>query len=399
MNTSPPLDIHASPVSSQTSTALAFVHDGDSAEVMRRCFALNGMADAEVVSGDVGTAIAQLPKRGSPRLLVVDISGVEDPLHQLGRLAEVSDPSTEVVVVGDRNDIVLYRSLKAAGVAEYFFKPLVVNVVARELQAVSKGEAAHAPLTSGRLVIVLGVRGGVGATTVAANTAWHLSVEQQRKVILVDLDLHGGDAALQVDTVPSNALVEALEHPDRVDDLFLERGIVNIEKRFDLLSAQEPVSGSVPITEAAVMQLLSKLLPRYRYVFLDMPVDIALQLPAVLRSPGTLLLVSDGSLVSARELARWHGQLGAESPDRFILHVLNKKGGDTSLPDEALAKVLPKPPDIVIPYDRHVASEAQLGTHAVQRCATMRHAMAALSRQLTGEPSGKRPHFWQRMFG
>lgn len=399
MNTLTALDLNAPTVSSSATAALAFLRDGDSADVMRRCFTLNGMADAEVVAGDIGTAIAQLPKRGSPRLLVVDIDGVEDPLHQLGRLAEVSDPGTEVVVVGDRNDIVLYRGLKAAGVAEYFFKPLVVNVIARELQAVGKGEAAHAPLTTGRLVIVLGVRGGVGATTVAANTAWHLSVEQQRKVILVDLDLHGGDAALQVDATPSNALVEALEHPDRVDDLFLERGIVSIEKRFDLLSVQEPVSSGAPIDEAAVMSLLSKLLPRYRYVFLDLPVDIALQLPAVLRSPGTLLLVSDGSLVAARELARWHAQLGAETPDRVILHILNKKGGDSSLPDEALAKVLQKPADIVIPYDRHVAAEAQLGTHAVQKCATMRHAMADLSRQLTGVPSSRHSHFWQRMFG
>lgn len=398
MNRLTPLELSPAAHSSPAAAALAFVRDADSAEVMRRCFTLNGMTDAEVVSGDIGTAIAQLPKRGSPRLLVVDIDGVDDPLHQLGRLAEVSDPSTEVVVVGDRNDIVLYRSLKAAGVAEYFFKPLVVNVIARELQAVGKGEAAHAPLNTGRLVIVLGVRGGVGATTIAANTAWYLSVEQQRKVILVDLDLHGGDAALQVDATPSNALIEALEHPDRVDDLFLERGIVSIEKRFDLLSAQEPVGNGAPIQEAAVMSLLEKLLPRYRYVFLDLPVDIALQLPAVLRSPGTLLLVSDGSLAGARELARWHTQLGAETPDRVILHLLNKQGGDASLPDEALAKVLPKAPDIVIPYDRHVAAEAQLGAHAVQKCTTMRHAMTDLSRQLTGEPSTRRSHFWQRMF-
>ena len=210
-----------SPAGEPQPSALAFVLDRESETVLRDCLAAASFDRAVFVSGNIETAIAQLPKRGLPRLLVVDIGGVEDPLRRLGQLAEVSDPSTEVIVVGDSNDIVLYRNLKAAGVAEYFFKPLVTSVVVRELQAIAKGDAQQAHLPTGRLVIVLGVRGGVGATTVAANTAWYLSVEQQRKVLLLDLDLHGGDAALQLDAMPGNALIEALQHPDRVDDLFL----------------------------------------------------------------------------------------------------------------------------------------------------------------------------------
>jgi pilus assembly protein CpaE len=387
------------PAAEQQPSALAFVLDRESESVLRDCFATAGLENAVVVSGSIETAIAQLPRCGSPRLLVVDIDGFEDPLHQLGRLAEVTDPNTEVVLVGERNDIVLYRRLKTAGVAEYFFKPLVTSVVARELQSILKGDAAPAHLPTGRLVIVLGVRGGVGATTVAANAAWYLSVEQQRKVLLLDLDLHGGDAALQLDATPGNALVEALQHPDRVDDLFLERGIVSIDKRFGLLSAVEPLSDNAPLDEAAVMQLLSKLLPRYRYVFLDMPVDVALQLPNVLRMPGTLMLVSDGSLIGTREVTRWWKQLGGDSPERVILHVLNKNGGGAALPEEAMLKALPKVPDVVIPYDRHVGSDAQLGAHAVQKRSTIRRAMAQLSRHLTGEAADKPRQFWQRMFG
>ena len=207
--------------------------------------------------------------------------------------------------------------------------------------------------------------------------------------------------ALQLDAAPGNALVEALQHPDRIDDLFLERGIVSVEKRLGLLSAVEPLSGNAPLDEAAVMQLLSKLLPRHRYVFVDMPVEVALKLPNVLRLPSTLLLVSDGSLISAREVARWYSQLGDDSPGRVALqlHVLNKEGGDAALPEEALLKVLPKAPDLVIPYDRHIAAAAQVGMRAVQKRSTMRHAMAQLSRHLTGEPAGKPRQLWQRMFG
>ena len=388
-----------SPAGEPQPSALAFVLDRESETVLRDCLAAASFDRAVFVSGNIETAIAQLPKRGLPRLLVVDIGGVEDPLRRLGQLAEVSDPSTEVIVVGDSNDIVLYRNLKAAGVAEYFFKPLVTSVVVRELQAIAKGDAQQAHLPTGRLVIVLGVRGGVGATMVAANTAWYLSVEQQRKVLLLDLDLHGGDAALQLDAMPGNALIEALQHPDRVDDLFLERGVVSIDKRFGLLSTVEPLSDNTPLDEGAVTQLLAKLLPHYRYLFLDMPVDVALQLPGVLHMPSTVLLVSDGSLIGTREVTRWWKQLGADSPERVVLHVLNKNGGDAALPEEAMLKALPKAPDVVIPYDRHIGSAAQLGARAVQKRATMRQAMAQLSRHLTGEPVGKPRQLWQRMFG
>jgi pilus assembly protein CpaE len=380
-------------------TALAFVLDRESESVLTGCFAAAGFERATLVSGNIETAIAQLPKCGSPRLLVVDIGGVEDPLHRLGQLAAVSEPSTEVIVVGEGNDIVLYRNLKAAGVAEYFFKPLVASVVTRELLAIAKGDAKLAHLPTGRLVITIGVRGGVGATTVATNVAWHVAVEQERKAVLLDLDLYGGDAAVQLDITPGNALVEALQHPDRVDELFLDRGVVSVEKRFGLLSTVEPLSENAPLDEAAVLQLLSNLLQRYRYVFVDMPVDVALRLPGVLRLPSTVMLVSDGSLIGTREVTRWWKQLGADSAERVVLHILNKHGGDAELPDEAMLKALPKPPDVIVPYDRHIGSSAQLGVREVQKLSSVRHAVAELARHLTGEAPAKRQQFWRRMFG
>jgi len=379
--------------------ALAFVLDRESESVLAACFAAAGFERARFVSGNIETAIAQLPKSGSPRLLVVDIGGVDDPLHSLGQLAAVSDPSTEVIVVGEDNDVVLYRNLKAAGVAEYFFKPLVPSVVTRELLAIAKGDAKVAHLPTGRLVITIGVRGGVGATTVATNVGWYVAVEQERKAVLLDLDLYGGDAAVQLDIKPGNALVEALQHPDRVDELFLSRGVVSVEKRFGLLSTVEPLSENAPLDEAAVLQLLANLLQHYRYVFVDMPVDVALRLPGVLRLPSTVILVSDGSLIGTREVTRWWKQLGANAGERVVLHVLNKHGGDAELPEEAMLKALPKVPDVVVPYDPHIGSAAQLGVREVQKLATIRHAMADLARHLTGEAPAKRQQFWRRMFG
>jgi pilus assembly protein CpaE len=189
--------------------AIAYLLDADSEGVVNRCFTDLGFIDREVLHGSIDTAIEQLPRRSWPRFLIVDISGISDPLPRINRLAEVCSLETEVIVVGERNDIVLYRALKAAGVAEYFYKPLVANLLSRILDGIASGSGNQQPSRSGMLVFVVGVRGGVGVTTIATSLAWHFAEIRQRGVLLLDLDLHAGDAALQLDARPRNCFSNA----------------------------------------------------------------------------------------------------------------------------------------------------------------------------------------------
>src|SRR3990167_7816648 len=114
-------------------SAAAYVLDEPSEMAMLRSFSNLGFNDANVRRGGADAAIADLARNKSPRILVVDVSGMPEPMAAINRLADVCNPATEVIVVGDRNDIVLYRDMKAAGVAEDFFKPLISTVVTRGL--------------------------------------------------------------------------------------------------------------------------------------------------------------------------------------------------------------------------------------------------------------------------
>jgi pilus assembly protein CpaE len=395
-----PAEAKAGPVSSRAPPqAVAFVLDRDSEGVVRRSFVDFGMIDGEVAQGNIDTATKELAERGWPRLLLVDVSGVDDPLMRINRLAEMCDPRTEVVVVGERNDIVLYRDLKAAGVAEYFFKPLSSALLNRVLEGLLAGAATTPAARSGKLVIVLGVRGGVGATTIAANAAWYIAEKRERRVLLVDLDLQAGDAALQLDVQPSHAMREALDHPDRIDDLFLERGIANVTPRLGLLAALEPLAERLIPDEEAVLQLIGRLLSRYRYVFVDLPDEVALLLPRILHLPGTLLLVSNGSLSSARDVVRWREKIGANTSERSLLHVLNKSGCEGALPASEFMRIVGQAPDIAIPFGREVEASSKLGIRATQRCAPFRRSIADLSSRFVGRETESAGHWWKRAFG
>ncbi|PNG27145.1 AAA family ATPase [Methylocella silvestris] len=384
---------------SGTPNAKIFVSDLDSEGVIRQALDDLGVNDAEFVAGDVVTAAAALATQTSPKLLIVDISGVADPVLRIDELAERCEPDVGVVVIGDRNDIILYRNLRNAGVVEYFFKPLVRDVVKRICNNVLTGDDKRATPRTAKLIFVLGLRGGVGATTIAANAAWYLAEIRQRWVMLVDLDLYSGDAALQLDAAPSHALREAFEKPERVDKLFIERGRIHAAERLDLLASLESLGEPFAISEDAVLSLLTKLQQRYRFVFVDLPVSLAIGLNRVLHQPSACLLVSDGSLASAREVARWRVQIGANTPERRTLLIVNMSGAPGSLPEAEFIRAAGQSPDITIPYDREIAVASSLGIKATQKCASLNQGIVRLLHDLMGEPAQAPRSILSRIFG
>jgi len=50
-------------------------------------------------------------------------------------------------------------------------------------------------MLGGRAIGITGVRGGVGATTIAVNLAWHFGVNMRRHTVLLDPDTHLGATA------------------------------------------------------------------------------------------------------------------------------------------------------------------------------------------------------------
>ncbi len=379
-------------------SAMVFTCDRDAEGIIRQCLG-NLMPSAEFFNGTVANAIEHLARRPSPRLLVVDVAGSSDPLSDIRKLAEVCEPGTGVIAIGDSNDIRLYRELREAGIVEYYFKPLVSTLISRTASSILTGNVDQRGERSGKLIITVGIRGGAGATTIAACSAWHLAEEHQRRVVVVDLDLHAGDAALQLDCAPTHALCEALEHPERVDDLFLERATIRVTERLNLLASLENYGNLTVPAEDSVLSLLGKLLRRYRYVFVEMPTDLVPRMSRVLHLPGICLLVSTGSLASARDLVRWREVIGAGGTERQVVHILNKDGADGGLPEAEFLRAAGQAPDITIPYDSDIGTASILGVKGVLKCAALNRGLAPLFSLIAGEPVEQRASLAGRVLG
>src|SRR3546814_12142741 len=88
---------------------------------------------------------------------------------------------------------------------------------------------------------VIGVRGGVGGSTVASSLAWLLAEKEHRSTALLDLDVHFGTGAMAFDLEPGRGLTDELENPSRIDGLFIERAMVRATERLAVPSAEAPM--------------------------------------------------------------------------------------------------------------------------------------------------------------
>src|SRR5215467_13854812 len=144
---------------------IAFV-DADTERLLQDSSVLSGRH--QIIRGGIGKAIEYLSEQRSPNLLLVDISGVELPLSKVQILADVCEPGTNVIAIGDNNDVALFRDLQDAGVSNYLVKPLTRELVTKALTPKTNGSGemgrAAAALKLGKMVAFIGARGGVGAT-------------------------------------------------------------------------------------------------------------------------------------------------------------------------------------------------------------------------------------------
>ena len=385
----------AGPKPVERATVMGFVTDSDSELALRE-----GMNDIvpslQVRRHSIRQATALLRKTPSPEVLIVDITGEDAPLAALHDLSEVVEPSTRVLVIGDRADMNFYRSLtRDLGVAEYLYKPLAKEMVARMFgPACLQRPVASGALQGGRILAVSGACGGVGTTTIAANLSWYLGEELKRHTLLFDPDIYTGNAAMMLGGRTGTGLRLALETPSRIDELFVERAAQPVTERLSVLAGDEKVSENADIAEGAGRALLVALRRRYNFVVADVPSAPVPLYRELLMLAHQRVLVMDPTLASMRNTLRLLALPNGPDQVRRAVIVLNRVGQPGGLTRQQIEEALEMTIDVVIPYQaRQVAYSATMGTPACATAGGFRNGILSLAREVAfvaeGGPSAR----------
>jgi pilus assembly protein CpaE len=367
---------------------LAFVGDTETYAVIDQVVGEMMLPHASIRQGSVKDAVKQLGEQRSPKLLLIDVSGSDLPLSDINALADVCEPGVTVLAVGERNDCGLFRDLLQHGVADYLVKPITPILLQKAILAATDHTGVIRNNNKlGKLVAVTGTRGGVGATTVATSVAWLIAQERRRRVALVDLDLQFGTVALSLDLEPSHGLREALENPNRIDGLFMDRVLIQHSERLFVLSAEESPDETLLLDYGAVELLMTELRNKFHYVIVDVPRSPNACTQQILQSATDLLLVTDLSLAGMRDTMRLIGMLPTTNASCNTTLVVNRVGEHKQgeMPRAEFEKGVSRKLDLLLPFDAKTVAAA---TNFGQPVASAKGPVSAGLREITGRLCG-----------
>ena len=346
----------------------AFICDEAALDVLRPVIIEMGWQPEKCNKGGLRNAVQSLSISASPAILMVDLSESGDPLNDINALAEVCEPGTVVVAVGQVNDVRLYRDLLSSGIHDYLLKPLSASQL-RDALAQAQAVFSSPKNSDGETIkkhvatAVVGTRGGVGASTLATSLAWLFSADHKKPTALLDLDVHFGTGALALDLEPGRGLTDAIENPSRIDGLFIERAMIRANDHLAILSAEAPINSPLLTDGSAFVQLEEEFRQAFEMTVIDLPRNMLINFPHLLAEVNVVVLATEMTLASARDTIRILSWLKANAAHAQPLIVANKV-------QPALAEIskadfeasIERKIDFTIPYDlKTAANAAKLG--------------------------------------
>src|SRR5690242_21022578 len=352
-------------------------------------------AHVKIQMGGITAATEAYRNAPTPNVIMIETDArATDILSGLDRLAEVCDAGTRVIVMGRVNDVTLYRDLTRRGVSEYLIAPIgTIDVVRAICNLFSAPDAKPV----GRIVAIVGAKGGVGASTVAHNIAWAIGRDLGLDSVVADLDLAFGTAGLDYNQDPPQGIADAVFSPDRVDTAFVDRLLSKCTDHLSLLAAPATLDKVYDFGADAFDAIFDTLRTTMPCIVLDVPHQWSGWTKRALVGSDDILIVAAPDLANLRNTKNVFDLLKASRPnDRPPLYCLNQVGVPKRPEINAteFAKAIESQPIVSIPFDPQMfGSAANNGQMIAEISAGHRttEMFLQIAQRLTGRSETKKP--------
>jgi len=352
-------------------------------------------AHLKIQMGGITAAVEAYSNSPTPNVIVIESeSGGEDVLNGLDALAEVCDPGSRVVVIGGVNDVVHYRELMRRGVSDYLLSPTETLDVVRTICGLFSAPDAK-PV--GRIIAVVGAKGGVGASTIAHNVGWAIARDLSLDTVVTDLDLAFGTAGLDYNQDPPQGVADAVFSPDRVDTNFVDRLLSKCPDHLSLLSSPATLDRIYDFSSDAFDSIFDSLRATMPCIVLDMPHQWVGWTKRTLIAADEILVVAAPDLANLRNAKNLLDLLKAARPNDhrpfYCLNGVNVPKRPEITPAD-FAKALEDKPIAVIPFEPQIFGTAANNGQMIAEFSSG-HRTAETFRQLaqvlTGRLEAKKP--------
>jgi pilus assembly protein CpaE len=346
-------------------------------------------AHLRIQMGGLVAAVEAYQSSPTPNVIILESENRDtDILQGLDQLAPVCDAATRVIIIGRMNDVALYRELVRRGVSDYLIAPVNTLQVVRAVCGLFSAPDAK-PV--GRIIAVVGAKGGVGASTIAHNIGFSIARDLTLDAVVTDLDLAFGTAGLDFNQDPPQGIAEAVFSPDRIDNAFVDRLLSKCTDHLSLLAAPATLDRVYDFGADAFDAIFDSLRATVPCVVVDMPHQWTGWTKQTLVSADDILIVAAPDLANLRNTKNLYDFLKAARPnDQRPLYCLNQVGVPKRPEIKAadFAKALEENPIATIPFEPQVFGAAANNGQMIAEMAA-NHRTAAIFRSMAQKLAGR----------
>jgi pilus assembly protein CpaE len=369
----------------------AFCENVDTAAAIQAAGEDRRMAKAHlrIQMGGLTAAIEAYQSSPTPNVIILESENrSDDILGALDQLANYCDAGTRVMVIGRTNDVTLYRDLVRRGVSDYLISPVDVLQVVRAVCGLFSAPDAK-PV--GRVIAVVGAKGGVGASTIAHNIAFSIARDLTLDAVVTDLDLAFGTAGLDFNQDPAQGIAEAVFSPDRVDTAFVDRLLAKCTDHLNLLAAPATLDRVYDFGADAFEAIFDSLRSTVPCIVLDVPHQWTGWTRQTLVGADEILIVATPDLANLRNTKNIYDFIKAARPnDRAPRYCLNQVGVPKRPEIKAadFAKALEDEAMAIIPFEPQLFGAAANNGQMIAEISAG-HRTAELFRELAQQLTGR----------
>lgn len=232
-------------------------------------------------------------------------------------------------------------------------------------------EALHPPERdgpTGRVITVLGPKGGAGKTVIAANLAVGLAESDPDNVAVLDLDLQFGDLTSAMQLVPEHHLAELASLNGELDPTTLKVFLTAHPAHLYVMAAPPTPAAGEEMPPGRVTETLELLGDEFGSVVVDTSAGIDEHALTAVERSTDLVLVCTMDVASVRALRKLLDSLDAIGMTRQTRHiVLNRADSRVGLSVEDIEATLGTPVNLGLPSSRAVPQSMNEGTTLLER--------------------------------
>ena len=310
--------------------------------------------DRQITAREVLSLLEQFQHR----VCVIDFDESEDTSRTCRRLLDGGEGRVTIFAASsDSSPEQIIRAMRC-GCTEFLLKPFQPDEILEALTHVQARRGGTLQGQKGRVVTLVGAKGGTGVTSLAIHLALTLMQRNQQQCLLVDQHPALGDVSLYLGlTRHQYSFYELVHNMDRLDADLLSGFLLQHSSGLSVLDSPEVIHAFPGASPEAIEHTLAFLAENYNFVIIDSPPGLTEDTCAAIRQSDHVAIIITPELPAIHNAIRVMKYLtGLHYPEDNIDIVLNRHSRRSALSDGEIEASLHRPIAVKIPnsYDQIV---------------------------------------------